>query len=32
MNVYKGDALAMLACGSYKGIELQEHALKVLER
>ena len=30
MNVYKrkGDALA---CGSYRGIKLVEHAMKVLE-
>ena len=31
MNVYKGKGDAM-ACGSYRGIKLVEHAMKVLER
>ena len=31
VNVYKGKGDA-LACGSYRGIELLEHAMKVLER
>ena len=31
MNVYKGTGDA-LACGSYRGIKLMEHVLKVLER
>ena len=31
VNVYKGKGDA-LACGSYRGIKLVEHAMKVLER
>ena len=31
VNVYKGKGDA-LACGSYRGIKLLEHAMKVLER
>ena len=31
VNVYKGKGDA-LACGSYRGIKLPEHAMKVLER
>ena len=31
VNVYKGKSDA-LACGSYRGIKLLEHAMKVLER
>ena len=31
VNVYKGKGDA-LTCGSYRGIELLEHAMKVLER
>ena len=31
MNVYKGKGDA-LECGSYRGIKLVEHAMKVLER
>ena len=31
VNVYKGEA-DTLACGSYRGINLLEHAMKVLER
>ena len=30
VNVYKGNGDA-LACGSYRGIKLVEHAMKVLE-
>ena len=30
VNVYKGKGA--LACGSYRGIKLLEHAMKVLER
>ena len=31
MNVYKGKGDA-LECGSYRGIKLVEHAMKILER
>ena len=31
VNVYKGEGDA-LTCGSYRGIKLLEHAMKVLER
>ena len=31
VNVYKGQGDA-LTCGSYRGIKLLEHAMKVLER
>ena len=31
MNVYKGKCDA-LKCGSYRGLQLLEHAIKVLER
>ena len=31
VNVYKGKSDA-LACGSYRGITMLEHAMKVLER
>ena len=31
MNVYKGKGV-VLACGSYRGIKLMEHAMEILEK